>query len=98
MPRKSFRQEVLEELEELYMKRQVKNLLDLVSDRQPEDGDSLDEIMGLAIEAGYEEVLNRRYIDRPPYRTGYKQGIFERDLNEDETGEQLPWLSEEARY
>ena len=43
VPRKSLGQEVTEDLGDLCLKRQVKVLLDLVSDRQQEDGDRIEE-------------------------------------------------------
>ena len=46
------------------MKRQVKDLLDLMWDRQPDDGDTTEEIMGVTMKAGCETALNSRHIER----------------------------------
>ena len=94
MPRKSDRARVLDDLEGLYTRTQVKEVLNIVVDRTVEDDDTIEQIMRLAIEAGYYGVLNSRYLFRGPYRNKAHQ-IFERDLYEDETGEQLPWLTDE---
>ena len=92
MPRISQRRRVVQELEGLFLRTQVKDILNLVLDRQKEDDDTIDQVFTLAIRAGYFGVLSRRYLlPRGSYR-GYCHRIFERDLYEDETGEQLPWL------
>ena len=96
MPRKSLRKAVLEDLEDLHLLRQVRKLLDVVAfDGTSESEDTIEQCMGMAIEGAYEATLNKRYIDRRPYRSGKEQGIFQRDLYEDETGEQLPWLTDD---
>ena len=89
MPRKSLRKAVLDELEELHLRRQVKKLLELVTDEDSNDEDTVEQVLGMAIEGAYKDTLNKRYIAHQGYWNGAEQGVFQRELYEDETGEQL---------
>ena len=87
---------VLEDLEAIYIKGQLKHVMDIVLDHdQPLEDDTIGDVLDMAVEGAYKNVCNSRYIDRQPYRKGMSEDIFRRDLYDDETGDQLPWLTDE---
>ena len=94
-PRKLLCTEEIKELEGLFVHTQVKEALNLVLNQEKGDNDTIDQVCTIAIWAGYYGAVNRHYLlPWGVYRTK-SNGIFERDLYNNETGEHLPWLNEE---
>ena len=91
MPRRSRKQRVLRKLRELATEYTWRGLLQNTTG----DDDTLEEVVGVLINAATNQVESRRYLNCPKYRMGGSFDIFERDLSSNETGEQLPWLSED---
>ena len=99
MPRISFKQKVVTNLQKIWLDRQAKRLVRFVahdgSSSNNSSNDTIEAILDLASDAALKNVNNNRYIWRPKYRHGNSNQIFERDLYEDPTGNQLPWLTDE---
>ena len=102
MPRTSYKQKIVTNLKKIWLDRQAKRLLNFVlhdgsnsGNNDNNDNSTIDAILDLASDAAWRNANNQRYIFFPKYRKGNNLHIFARDLYEDPTGEQLPWLTDE---
>ena len=101
MPRKSAKASMMEELERKKVELSVRALLRHLSDSESSEESlcssgitrTLDEITEMAIDSAMGTLSAARYAFRPKNQSGTDQSVFVRDLHDEETGEQLPWLS-----
>ena len=99
MPRKSLKRCIEEDLEQLVVQREwAKVCRVMFEDDSSEEVDSIsvgeeNTLLDLAVQRAHDFVSNSRC----PFRGRYRKSlpVFTRDLNDDETGNQLPWLTEE---
>ena len=95
MPRVSLRKRVLKELEGACIRRELDFVLRLVSGDDECERDPIAEILDLAVRSCCLNLLDSRYLIRRPYRKGLGVQLFSRDLFDDESGDNLPWLTDE---
>ena len=101
MPRKSVKASLMEELEQKKVELSLKALLRHLSDSESSEESSsssgitrtLDEITEMAIDSAMDTLSTARHAFHPKNRSGTDQSVFIRDLHDEETGKQLPWLS-----
>ena len=101
MPRKSLKRCIEEDLEGLVVRREWAKVCRVMfdDDTSSDDDDSSismgqeNTLLDLAVQRAYDYVSNSRYLFRGRHRKSLP--VFGRDLNDDETGDQLPWLTEE---
>eukprot|EP00978_Attheya_sp_CCMP212_P013581 scaffold34094_cov42-Attheya_sp.AAC.3 len=96
MPRLSLRRKVLENLARLQEERATKKAIrGVLHDESSEGNSTLSGLLNTGIEDAYYAVSGRRYLWRNKYRRGKSEAIFHRDLNINQTEEQLPWLNDD---
>jgi hypothetical protein len=108
MPRISLRKQVLNELECLSKKRQIQAMIrslisnDALMEEEEDDNNdmfSVHAIVHKVVESVKQSILSRRYLfPRKPYREGYSEMIFKRDLREENDADGTPpWLTDNEK-
>ena len=93
MPKKSLKELVKGELETLQAQRLLDKVVRTVVD--DDDEETVELLLDLAVDGSIRALEEKRYIEQPRSRNGSKHQLFQRDLEIDKTGVQLPWLNDE---